>query len=236
MHGVDVGDLGARLGALQGVAQLIDGCDIRFVAAVQKLILQKVDVNAPQPDGMTALHWAAYQDVNTRFARAMGHAEYDPTTPERKAATERLKERLRRQAPDLAEFWRTRGHHTEGRISIQSLRGRIQVRAEGRTFSLSAGMLLTLDRGVPHDVEAEEGRRRLAFEERALIVVYISEERNLPEPERRRVRRFQRAYVEAWTDLLRSLRADQSDDERRAYQSLLATSSNSVGVHDLVGA
>jgi hypothetical protein len=27
-----------------------------------------------------------------------------------------------------------------------------------------------------------------------------------------------------------------SDDERRAYQSLLATSSNSVGVHDLVGA
>ena len=48
------------------------------------------------------------------------------------------------------------GHHTEGRISIQSLRGRIQVRAEGRTFSLSAGMLLTLDRGVPHDVEAVE--------------------------------------------------------------------------------
>ena len=27
-----------------------------------------------------------------------------------------------------------------------------------------------------------------------------------------------------------------NDDERRAYQSLLATSSNSVGVHDLVGA
>jgi hypothetical protein len=27
-----------------------------------------------------------------------------------------------------------------------------------------------------------------------------------------------------------------NEDERRAYRSLLATSSNSVGVHDLVGA
>src|SRR5438552_155222 len=43
---------------------------------------------------------------------------------------------------------------------------------------------------------------RLAFEERALIVVYISEERNLPDAERKRARRFQRAYVEAWADLL----------------------------------
>ena len=56
---------------------------------------------------------------------------------------------------------------------------------------------------------------RLAFEDRALIVVYISEERNLPGTERKRVRRFQRAYVEAWSDLLRTLRPDQSDDERR---------------------
>ncbi len=30
-------------------------------AAVQKLILQKVDVNAPQVDGATALHWAVYR-------------------------------------------------------------------------------------------------------------------------------------------------------------------------------
>ena len=30
--------------------------------AVKSLLLQKVDVNATQPDGMTALHWAARSD------------------------------------------------------------------------------------------------------------------------------------------------------------------------------
>jgi ankyrin repeat protein len=31
-------------------------------AAVQRLIRQKLDVNAPQPDGATALHWAVYRN------------------------------------------------------------------------------------------------------------------------------------------------------------------------------
>lgn len=48
------------------------------------------------------------------------------------------------------------GHQTEGRISIQTLEGHIQVRAEGRTFDLPLGSLLALDRGLPHDVEALE--------------------------------------------------------------------------------
>jgi quercetin dioxygenase-like cupin family protein len=48
------------------------------------------------------------------------------------------------------------GHRTEGRISIQTVMGHIQVRAEGRTFDLPKGSLLALDRGVPHDVEALE--------------------------------------------------------------------------------
>jgi quercetin dioxygenase-like cupin family protein len=47
-------------------------------------------------------------------------------------------------------------HQTEGRISIQTIRGHIQVRAEGRTFDLPQGGLLALDRGLPHDVEAVE--------------------------------------------------------------------------------
>ena len=47
-------------------------------------------------------------------------------------------------------------HQTEGRISIQALRGHLQVRAAGRTFDLRSGTLLTLDRGLPHDVEALE--------------------------------------------------------------------------------
>ena len=45
-------------------------------------------------------------------------------------------------------------HRTAGRISIHTLRGRIQVGAEGRTFNLPAGSLLALDQGVRHDVEA----------------------------------------------------------------------------------
>jgi quercetin dioxygenase-like cupin family protein len=48
------------------------------------------------------------------------------------------------------------GHQTEGRISIQIVRGHIQVRAEGRTFDLPVGSLLALDRGLAHDVEALE--------------------------------------------------------------------------------
>ena len=76
---------------------------------------------------------------------------------------------------------------------------------------------------------------RLAFEERALIVVYISEERNLPEGERRRVRRFQRAYVEAWAGLLRPLRPDLSDDERRTAVHAAIGLLNSTGYRRQVG-
>jgi quercetin dioxygenase-like cupin family protein len=47
-------------------------------------------------------------------------------------------------------------HRTEGRISIQTVRGHLQVRADGRTFDLPAGSLLALDRGLPHDVHALE--------------------------------------------------------------------------------
>ena len=76
---------------------------------------------------------------------------------------------------------------------------------------------------------------RLAFEERALIVVYISEERNLPEAERRRVRRFQRAYVEAWADILGPLRPDLSDDERRTAVHAAIGLLNSTGYRRQVG-
>ncbi len=51
---------------------------------------------------------------------------------------------------------RLAGHQTDGRISIHTLAGHIQVRAEGRTFDLPAGTLLALDQGLAHDVEALE--------------------------------------------------------------------------------
>jgi quercetin dioxygenase-like cupin family protein len=48
------------------------------------------------------------------------------------------------------------GHQTEGRISIQTITGHIQVRAQERTFDLPTGTLLALDQGLSHDVEALE--------------------------------------------------------------------------------
>lgn len=48
------------------------------------------------------------------------------------------------------------GHQTEGRISIHTVAGHIQVRAQGRTFDLPSGRLLALDQRLPHDVEALE--------------------------------------------------------------------------------
>ena len=47
-----------------GKSEIADAAQKGDRAAVQKLIQQKVDVNAPQVDGATALHWAVYrQDV-----------------------------------------------------------------------------------------------------------------------------------------------------------------------------
>jgi quercetin dioxygenase-like cupin family protein len=47
-------------------------------------------------------------------------------------------------------------HRAEGRISVQTVRGHIRMRALGRTFDLPAGSLLILDRDAPHDVQALE--------------------------------------------------------------------------------
>src|SRR5207249_962732 len=49
-------------------ANLAAGSDLRLVEAIKKrdttsvpiLLKQQVDVNTPQPDGATALHWAAH--------------------------------------------------------------------------------------------------------------------------------------------------------------------------------
>ncbi len=47
-------------------------------------------------------------------------------------------------------------HKTSGRFSVQAIAGHVRMHALGRTFDLPAGSLLTLDRGVAHDVEALE--------------------------------------------------------------------------------
>lgn len=42
--------------------RLADAVKRQDTAAIRRLLTLKVDVNAPQPDGATALHWAAYRD------------------------------------------------------------------------------------------------------------------------------------------------------------------------------
>ena len=43
-------------------APLADAAEKKNQAAIRTLLEKRTDVNAPQVDGMTALHWAAYQD------------------------------------------------------------------------------------------------------------------------------------------------------------------------------
>lgn len=45
-------------------------------------------------------------------------------------------------------------HRSAGRISVQVLKGHIQMRVLGNLLDLPAGNLVALDRDVPHDVEA----------------------------------------------------------------------------------
>jgi ankyrin repeat protein len=45
-----------------GEAPLADAAENQDSAAMRRLLQQRVDINAPQADGMTALHWAAYHD------------------------------------------------------------------------------------------------------------------------------------------------------------------------------
>lgn len=53
---------GASLAADSSDLRLVDAAKNRDRAAVRALLKQRVDVNAPQPDGATALHWAAHWD------------------------------------------------------------------------------------------------------------------------------------------------------------------------------
>ena len=65
---------------------------------------------------------------------------------------------------------------------------------------------------------------RVAIEDRTVLAVYHREIHNLPEDERRRLRRRQRHYLEDWVHVLAPLRRDLADGELR------------LAVHAAVGA
>ena len=45
-------------------------------------------------------------------------------------------------------------HRTEGRISVQALAGSINFSTAEQSVQISAGQMITLERDIPHDVEA----------------------------------------------------------------------------------
>lgn len=57
---------------------------------------------------------------------------------------------------------------------------------------------------------------RFAVDEAVLVRLWLREVRTLPEPDQRRLRRWQRLYVEEWVRTLRGLRPDLADADARA--------------------
>jgi AcrR family transcriptional regulator len=81
----------------------------------------------------------------------------------------------------------------------------IRAAGEGAAASLDALIDLHLD---------------FALDGEGLIAVYLGEERNLPDADRRRARRKQRAYLQEWVEVLRKLQTNL--DEREAHLTVQA--------------
>jgi uncharacterized protein len=65
---------------------IADAAENQDRPAIRSLLKQKADVNAPQPDGMTALHWAAYRD-DLETAKVLVEAKADVSATNRYGVT-----------------------------------------------------------------------------------------------------------------------------------------------------
>ena len=74
-------------------------------AAIRAMLQKRADVNAPEPDGSTALHWAAYTDDtgNRRVADSRGRQRQDDESLRRDAARAGFHERQREDDRGLGE-------------------------------------------------------------------------------------------------------------------------------------
>ena len=74
------------LEAADSPSALADAAEQMNRARVRALLKQRVPLDAPQPDGMTALHWAAYHD-DTEMAASLIGAGANPTAATRYGVT-----------------------------------------------------------------------------------------------------------------------------------------------------
>jgi AcrR family transcriptional regulator len=149
------------------------------------------------------------------------------------------RERILTAAAELAA---RRGFHTVGMADIGAEAGIVGSGIYRHFGSKDAVLVALLDQvmdrlqaGAERVLDAEPDERaalsalvrdhiRVAIEDRTVLAVYHREIHNLPEDERRRLRRRQRHYIEDWVHVLTPLRRDLADGELR------------LAVHAAVGA
>lgn len=144
--------------------------------------------------------------------------------------------RLRPQRRDqilaaATDLFRSRGYHAVGIDDIGAAAG-ITGPGVYRHFANKHALLVAIFDGVAEDLvrraqrieeesdDAADALRALvgyhvdfALSDRALIAVYMQEERSLPDIDRRRIRKRQRFYLEHWIHALRAVRPDLDDAE-----------------------
>lgn len=129
------------------------------------------------------------------------------------------------------DLFRSRGFHAVGIDEIGSAAG-ISGPGVYRHFESKHALLVAIFDRVADDLvrqaqrildESSDAAAALAalvafhvdfaLSDRALIAVYMQEERSLPPADRRRIRKRQRLYVEHWVDALRGSRPGIDDGE-----------------------
>ncbi|GAA5176536.1 TetR/AcrR family transcriptional regulator [Pseudonocardia eucalypti] len=132
-----------------------------------------------------------------------------------------------------AELAARRGFHTIGMADIGAEAGIVGSGLYRHFASKDAILVALLDRVMnrlqdgavrilaeaPDDATAlsalVEDHIRVAIEDRSVLAVYHREVHNLPERDRRRLRRAQRHYLEDWVHVLAPLRPELADGELR---------------------
>lgn len=153
-----------------------------------------------------------------------------PSSATRASRDPDRRERILAAAAELAA---RRGFHTIGMADIGAEAGIVGSGVYRHFGSKDAILVALLDRvmdrlqegaariiaAAPDDASAlsalVDDHVRVAIDDRSVLAVYHREVHNLPEDDRRRLRRMQRHYIEDWVHVLAPLRPDLADGELR---------------------